>query len=161
MAKIHPSEKEMIGANENNIAQLSRRNFLGYGAAASGLIMVAAACKKNDDPPSKGGGVDLGSGDIGILNYAYALEQLEAAFYTQVIMTQYSGITAAETALLTDIRDHEVAHREFFKKAIGASAIGALEVNFSTINFASRDNVLATAKALKILVFLPTMVPED
>ena len=151
MAKIHPSEKEMIGAIENNIAHLSRRKFLGYGAAASGLIMVAASCKKNDDPPSKGSGVDLGSGDIGILNYAYALEQLEAAFYTQVIMTQYSGITTAETALLTDIRDHEVAHREFFKKAIGASAIGSLEVNFSTINFASRDSVLATAKALEDL----------
>ena len=26
--------------------------------------------------------VDLGEGDVGILNYAYALEQLEAAFYT-------------------------------------------------------------------------------
>ncbi|WP_315822624.1 ferritin-like domain-containing protein [Paraflavitalea speifideaquila] len=64
-------------------------------------------------------GINLGSGDIGILNYAYALEQLEAAFYLQVIMTPFSGITATETALLTDIRDHEVAHREFFKKALG------------------------------------------
>ncbi len=31
------------------------------------------------------GTVDLGSGDTGILNYAFTLEQLEAAFYTQVI----------------------------------------------------------------------------
>ena len=50
MTKIHPSEKEMIGANENSIAQLSRRKFLGYSATASGLIMVAAACKKKDRP---------------------------------------------------------------------------------------------------------------
>jgi hypothetical protein len=28
--------------------------------------------------------VDLGAGDTGVLNYAYALEQLEAAFYTEV-----------------------------------------------------------------------------
>ena len=33
---------------------------------------------------------DLGSGDIGILNYAYALEQLEAAFYTMVIDSPYA-----------------------------------------------------------------------
>jgi hypothetical protein len=31
--------------------------------------------------------VPLGAGDIGLLNYAYALEQLEAAFYTTVVAT--------------------------------------------------------------------------
>jgi hypothetical protein len=59
--------------------------------------------------------IDIGMGDIGILNYAYALEQLEAAFYLQVIATPYSGISIAETAYLTDIRDHEVLHRDFFQ----------------------------------------------
>ncbi len=39
---------------------------------------------------------DLGSGDTGVLNYAYALEQLEAAFYTQAVKTPYKGITKAE-----------------------------------------------------------------
>lgn len=151
MAKNHLSEIGMIGVHEKSISQLSRRKFLGMGAAASGLIMVAAACSKSDDTPTKSMSVELGSGDIGILNYAYALEQLEAAFYTQVIASQYSGITASETALLTDIRDHEIAHREFFKKAIGGSAIGMLEVNFSAINFGNRDSVLATAKAFEDL----------
>jgi len=151
MAKNPLSEIGMIGVQEKSISPLSRRKFLGIGAAASGLIMVAAACSKSDDTPTMSTGVDLGSGDIGILNYAYALEQLEAAFYTQVIASQYSGITASETALLTDIRDHEIAHREFFKKAIGGSAIGALEVNFSAINFGNRDSVLSTAKAFEDL----------
>ena len=97
------------------------------------------------------GSIDLGKGDIGILNYAYALEQLEAAFYTAVIASPYSGITMAEQALLTDIRDHEVAHRNFFKAALGTSAIANLEVNFSAVNFGSRDSVLATAKAFEDL----------
>jgi hypothetical protein len=96
-------------------------------------------------------GVDLGSGDFGILNYAYALEQLEAAFYTQIIVTPYSGISAQELSYLTDIRDHEVAHREFFKAALGAKAIQALEVNFSAIDFTKRDSVLGTAKAFEDL----------
>jgi hypothetical protein len=132
--------------------RLNRRKFLGYAGAASGIIVVASACNKDDDMDTGNStGIDLGSGDIGILNYAYALEQLEAAFYTQVVMTPYSNIDPMESALLTDIRDHEIAHREFFKSALGSKAIQALEVNFSAIDFSSRDSVLGTAKAFEDL----------
>lgn len=68
-----------------------------------------------------------------------------------MVSSQYSGITAAETAYLTDIRDHEIAHREFFKTALGSNAIRALEVDFSSVNFASRESVLGTAKAFEDL----------
>lgn len=133
-------------------ANLKRRSFLQYaGAGAAGVALIAAGCKKDNNSGMSNGGVDLGSGDIGILNYAYALEQLEAAFYDAVVKTPYANISATELALLTDIRDHELAHREFFKKALGTSAIQALEVNFSSINFSVRQNVLATAKAFEDL----------
>lgn len=134
--------------------ELSRRKFLRFSGlvGASALVIGGAgltACNKDSD----GGidGVNLGSGDIGILNYAYALEQLEAAFYTQVVSSFYTGATADEKIFLTDIRDHEIAHREFFKNAIGGSAIPSLEVDFSSINFGSRDSVLGTAKAFEDL----------
>ncbi len=144
-------DKSLVdAASESEIKRVSRRNFLGYLGGASALLVTAAACKK-DDNNSMNSGVDLGSGDVGILNYAYALEQIEAAFYTKVAQSPYSGITAAETSLLTDIRDHEVAHREFFKTAIGASAIISLELDFSSVDFGSRDSVLATAKAFEDL----------
>lgn len=127
----------------------SRRNFLGYtGVALASSALLVAGCKKDDDNST---GINLGSGDTGILNYAYALEQLEAAFYTQVIASYYSGITAAEQAILSDIQKHEVAHRDFFKAAIGSSAITTLTFNFSSINFSSRASVLATAKAFEDL----------
>jgi hypothetical protein len=143
--------------------RVQRRSFLKYaGAGAAGVALVAAGCKQSnfnpDDPNNSMGGnkpVSLGSGDVGILNYAYALEQLEAAFYTQVIATQFSGMTDTERLLLTDIRDHEIAHREFFKAAITSAAptmvIGNLEVDFSSINFSSRASVLGTAKAFEDL----------
>ena len=108
---------------------------------------VLNACKKS----SSDNGVNLGSGDFGILNYAYALEQLEAAFYIKVIASPYVGITAVEAAMLTDIRDHEIAHREFFKNALGGNAIIGLDVNFTTIDFTSRASVLGTAKAFEDL----------
>lgn len=143
-----------IGRDHILSSGVPRRSFLKYaGAGAASMALLAAGCNKDDR--LMGGhndvGVNLGSGDIGILNYAYALEQLEAAFYTQVIATPYSNMTTAESIFLTDIRDHEIAHREFFKRAIGPDAIGALEVDFSSINFSSRESVLGTARAFEDL----------
>ena len=145
---------EQVALNDERIVQpFSRRKFLGYVGATSALLATAASCKKDNN--SSNSGVDLGSGDVGILNYAYALEQLEAAFYTQVVATPYSGISALEMEYMTDIRNHEVAHREFFKAAIKAAAptsiIPALSVNFASIDFTSRTSVLATAKAFEDL----------
>jgi hypothetical protein len=150
MTKNTPLPGVKGGAGNNPaINQISRRKFLNYAGASTGLVLLASACSKNDS--ATGGGVNLGSGDTGILNYAYALEQLEAAFYIQVVKTFYTGITDDEKSLLTDIRDHEVAHREFFKAALAGNAIQALEVNFSSINFADRASVLGTAKAFEDL----------
>ncbi len=147
MTKETALEREMLVDKDTGISALSRRKFLGFAGAASGIVLLASSCKKDDNND----GVNLGSGDVGILNYAYALEQLEAAFYIQVIATPFSGITATERIFLTDIRDHEIAHREFFKNALGGNAIPALEVDFSTINFSSRDSFLGTAKAFEDL----------
>lgn len=150
MKKKDSVNQSLVAEATSKSVSVSRRNFLGYLGGASALILTAAACKK-DDAPASNTGVDLGSGDVGVLNYAYALEQIEAAFYTKVFESVYSGISASENALLADIRDHEVAHREFFKNALGANAIPALELDFSTINFGSRDGVLAAAKAFEDL----------
>jgi hypothetical protein len=131
---------------------LKRRSFLRYaGAGVAVTALAMAGCKKDDDGLHDNGGVYFGRGDIAVLNYAYALEQLEAAFYTQVMASPYSGMSTLEQGYLTDIRDHEIAHREFFKAAIADKAITSLEVDFSSINFSSRDSVLATAKAFEDL----------
>jgi glutamine cyclotransferase len=140
--------------NRQESERLGRRNFLkiagagAVGIAAFGLI----GCQKDEGGPDMGGnGLYFGSGDIAILNYAYALEQLEAAFYIEVMNKPYSGINDWEKMLFRDIRDHEIAHREFFKTALGKNAIGKLEFNFSGINFSNRASVLATAKTFEDL----------
>ena len=145
-------KKERTLIDDFTQQELSRRKFLRFsGVAGASAILIGGStltgCRNDDDET----GVNLGSGDFGVLNYAYALEQLEAAFYTQVMTSPYSGMSVLETEYLKDIRDHEIAHREFFKAALGSNAIGALEVDFSSINFSSRDSVLATAKAFEDL----------
>ncbi len=128
-----------------------RRKFLSYSLIAAGGLGLLASCKKDDDPTPAGNEVNLGTDDIGILNYAYALEQLEAAFYTKVSESSIAGMTGMEMSLLADIRDHEIAHREFLKNALGSNAIKGLTVDFSSIDFTKRDTVLATAKAFEDL----------
>ena len=155
MKETTTKQEGFIEENDRQISErLGRRNFLkiagagAVGIAAFGLV----GCQKDDHGPDmSGNGLYFGSGDIAILNYAYALEQLEAAFYIEVMNKPYSGISDWETMLFSDIRDHEIAHREFFKTALGKSAIANLEFNFSGINFSNRANVLATAKAFEDL----------
>ena len=148
---------------------VSRRKFLNYaGLSASALLLASSCSKQIDDSMGKdsllensrsgGGGsdgekqvVNLGSGDIGILNYAYALEQLEAAFYIKVMQNPYTGMSDKEKEYLTDIRDHEIAHREFFKSALGNRRIGGLILDFSSVTFSDRGSVLGTAKAFEDL----------
>ncbi len=135
--------------------RINRRKFLLFSGTAASAVVIGTACSKDVEVSgnnnNNNNGVDLGSGDFGILNYAYALEQLEAAFYTQVMATPYASMPAMEAEFLKDIRDHEIAHREFFKNALGTNAIKGLEVDFSSIDFTSRASVLGTAKAFEDL----------
>lgn len=126
----------------------SRRRFLQWAGVSVGVALVAGC---GDDGPMGLDSADFGGGDVGVLNYAYALEQLEAAFYAQVVASPYSGITTAELTLLTDIRDHEIVHREFLKAALGGAAIGTLSFDFSSVDFDARSSVLGTAKVFEDL----------
>ena len=96
------------------------------------------------------------SNDFGILNYAYALEQLEAAFYATVVGNAAFATTfnADEQAVLQDLAAHEAIHRDFLGAAIagaGGTPIPDLLPNFEEIDFASRANVLATARTFEDL----------
>jgi len=133
----------------NMQTKASRRHILKWTGVGAG-IMVAGSILPNFGI-SAALGAELGDGDVGVLNYAYALEQLEAAFYTQVLETPFSSMKENDQVILTSIRDHEIAHRDFLKKALGRNAIGALEVDFSAIDFGSRRSVLGTAEVFENL----------
>ncbi len=137
------------------LSPISRNAFLKYaGASAVVAGLVITGCKDNktnDMNTTSTAMVDLGTGDVGILNYAYLLEQLEAAFYSKVVASPYSGMSAAETTILTEIKDHELLHRDFFKVAIGTAAIAQQEFDFTSINFSDRTAVLEAAKSFEDL----------
>lgn len=143
--------RTLLNADSNT--NIARRAFLrctGVGAIAATGVAAAASCKKHPDE-TVFNTIDIGAGDVGVLNYAYALKQITAAFYIQLISNPYVETIPAETVLLTDIRDHEVVHREFFKTVLNKDAITSLSVDFSHIDFGKRDNVLSTAQMFEDL----------
>ncbi len=132
-----------------------KRMFLKLGATALAALaldgLTARFVRANDNrildlPMSpQMGAVDLGAGDVGIMNYAFALEQGELAFLKQVLASPFGGITADERRIFQDLHDQEVVHNEFFKAMLGSRAIPALQTDFSKVNFRKRDSVLETA----------------
>lgn len=147
-------KKTINVSNQGATLDTGRRNFLklsGIGLAMAGLTLIG--CEDNEGYDFMQTDVfDLGKGDVGVLNYAYALEQLETDFYTKVVNNFYSGISNAEKELFTDLYHHEVIHRDFFKAAISgatSNVLPTLEFQYPNVNFNDRNSVLATAKALE------------
>ena len=155
--------KQQKKTEANNSSLYSRRNFLRTGGiAVAGTGLILTACSDSNDPlsvnPGDGGDdeiFDLGGGDVGVLNYAYALEQLEAAFYQMVLDGSYwAGAEQNEKDILEDLRNHEVIHRELFKTALNsvvdpAQVLPELEFDFSSVDFNNRMSVLTTARILE------------
>ena len=138
----------------------TRREFLkmlGLGGSIVLLPTVFAACgdDKSTTGVNNGGPVSLNlTNDTGILNYAYALEQLEAAFYTAVVgSSAFGGMTAEQKEVFQDLQNHEVAHREFLKTVLGSNAIGTLALNSTTIGAATAntDAILKNAEQFEDL----------
>jgi rubrerythrin len=131
--------------------------MLGIGGTSVFLPSVFSACDDDNNPtaPPVTGPVSLNLGnDTGILNYAYALEQLEAGFYLAVVASAaFGGMTAEQKEVLEDLRNHEVIHREFFRRALGANRIGDLALNSTTVSaaVASATTILRNAEAFEDL----------
>ena len=131
-----------------------RRSLMKYAAAAAVSAVAFGVDVEGLGLPqafAQIAVVDVGPGDFGVLNYAFALEQLEAAFYTQVLATPYLGMSAYEQQVLTGIRDHEIAHRTLFRTTLTVLGIPDLMPNFSRVDFSSRASVLGTARAFEDL----------
>ncbi|AWI25355.1 ferritin-like domain-containing protein [Flavobacterium pallidum] len=159
--------KNTVKIQEVNPSFTNRRSFLKLsGLTVVGAGLLLAGCNDTDDgngnqnqlPGVRSNGIfDLGGGDFGVLTYAYALEQLEADFYTKVVNASgFNSFPDEDRQVLTDLYHHEVIHREFFKAALtealpdpSTQLLPTLAFDYSGLNFNSRDAVLATAKALE------------
>lgn len=133
---------------------MNRKKFITSSVLASTvLLFMSESCKKELVSGGSGlgaGGYSFGTGDIALLNFAYVLSQVQAAFYVTLLG---SGIItdSTEQMLITDMLHHETAQREFFNTALGSNALGGLQLTFSSIDFTSRSSALSAAIFLEDL----------
>jgi rubrerythrin len=135
-------------------APIKRRSFFMYaGATAGATALVLAGCSKESETTKPSINVSLGYGDASVLNYAYALEQLEAAFYAKAITS--TGLSTAEKAIFTSIATHEAIHRDFLQAAINRDFAGqllqTLTFTFEEAVFSDRTRLLTAAKTFEDL----------
>ena len=154
----HPTERPLSVLPVQPVFS-GRRMFMRYVGvtAATGLVLSSCSDKLVDPLAGPGGGstagaragdlIDLGTGDTGVLNYAYALEQAELRFLELVNDRYYDGITPKEREVFLDLRNQEITHREFYKKVLGSYAIPTLTLDYSSVDFTNRRSVLEAAKA--------------
>ena len=100
---------------------LSRRTALRGGAlaalgAATAPMALAALARDAFGQTTR-----LPAVVIAVLNYALVLEELESEFYVRGVGAA-GLIPAADRAIFTTIRDHEVAHVAFLRQALGPAA---------------------------------------
>ena len=125
---------------------VSRRRFFQLAGGVAGAGLLLSACRRT---PSSD--VYVGAGDTGLLNYLYVIKQVTAAFWGQAVVTPYYGITKSESDLQPDLRDQEIAHREFLKSLLGKQSLGTVTPLLSAVIFADRASFLTHATILEDL----------
>jgi hypothetical protein len=127
--------------------EAGRRSFIKMAALiGAGSSLVAAT---RHDPLSF---ADATTNDLEILNYALALEYLEADFYTRGVE---GGVLKGRTLeLVTPIRDHEQAHVAAVKQTVsdmGGEPAAKPEFTYPDGTFTDRVKFLKTASVFEEL----------
>jgi hypothetical protein len=161
--------------NENTQVSPAAPGVLLAGAALAGAAIFANA------KPARAQNANItfsdaifGTGDVKVLNYALALEALEADLYAQALQRLTTGGTNAlgktivglrlpdsniAVRYLRDFGKIEAAHRDFFIGALGTSAITSagkpfanakFDFNFDDTSVATQRYVLDLVKTAEI-----------
>lgn len=101
--------------------------LVGALRVASVPVAVAAVARKAF---AQGG---LPQAVVDVLNFALTLEYLEAEFYVTGV-AKAGLIPGADLAIFTTIRDHEVAHVNYLKAALGSAAVAKPTFDFTAGN---------------------------
>lgn len=123
---------------------LTRSAFIARGALAAGSLYGAGAVA----PFVERALAAESTGDVAIVNFALALETIEAAFYKQALGVK--GLSGQVKKALQEIAAHEAAHAKQLKQTLdqlGAAAAPAPVVKFPSLN--GQKAVLALAVKLE------------
>jgi hypothetical protein len=123
-------------------AQFFRRSIVGGGTFLAGGLLIGGLPKVALGAPSA-------QQDVEILNFALLLEYLESEFYVDAVnKAAISGLSPRELAFATTVRDHELAHVDFLRQALGSAARAKPAFDFKDTT-SNRAKFLATSVVLE------------
>ena len=132
----------------------SRRSLIKWGIfGLGGIALASVPGVLNAQPMSRGKTLTFNADDVGILNFALLLEELEAAFYAAVISS--GKITnSQESEYMQFLGSQEAAHVTFLRTVLAnqvSFATQDLSFNSASLNnlLSSRASILNTAVALE------------
>jgi hypothetical protein len=131
----------------------TRRAFLGRlcasGAALTLPFLAQAACNDGPVDPTERASIDL-STDAGVLNYFYAIAQLQSDFWTRLGVNRFPGITTAESTAFNAMASHATNHRNWLQAFQTSGRItDVLTFNFASVNFAVRASAMTAGLSIE------------
>jgi rubrerythrin len=138
--RLHSPELAAI-----EVAGMTRSAFILRGALATGALYGAGAVT----PFVSGALAQTSEADLAVLNFAYGLEQLEAAFYEAALKN--ANLPADLKKLATEFGEHETQHVDVLKQTIEQLGGKAGEVPKATFGVTDRESFLRTAVQLEDL----------
>ena len=127
------------GARGDTREELFRKAIVGGGAFLAGGLLIGGL-------PRLALGQASASQDVAILNFALTLEYLESEFYVDAVR---KGALKGETLTFArTVRDHELAHVEALKGALGSAAVAKPTFDFKDTT-SDADRFRATAVVLE------------
>lgn len=140
--------------NSRKLPSTSRRSLIKLGIYGLGALSIAVMPRAiNAQINNRGKTLTFNANDIGILNFALLLEELESAFYAAVVSS--GKITdSKEMEYMRYLGAQETAHVTFLRSVLADQVLFTtqdLSFNPSTINNAlvSRESILNTAVTLE------------
>jgi len=150
-ATVSPSSGSFIPSG-------NRRDFLKAAAAGSAVLAIPtllSSCKVGETTLGTTGPtgplltIDFSKGDTAYLQFVYCHKQVQADFYTRLVAA-FSGsdLTTTEQAIITEIKNHEVIHRDTLKAVLGADAL-SITPKFGSLAFKTASQSVTFARDIE------------
>jgi len=132
---------------------ISRREFVTRIAVGSGALalpsFIISACTDVIANPTESATFDF-STDPGVLNYFYAITQLQADFWARATANRFPGITTAENTAFAVISSQATNQRNWLQVYQTFGRVSdVLTFDFSTVDFTNRATSMGTALTIE------------
>lgn len=126
---------------------LSRRKLIAIAGGSVAVAPLLAACGSDSASGGDRETAEFGDGDVGILNYLLMLEHLQAAFYAEVVKSDFLGADGrkALSKFGEEENDHIVSLAKEVEK-LGGKSVAKPKTKFS---LETEDGTLEVASELE------------